>query len=246
MEQKIELGLLAPISDLKAAEVVTVVNYLFGWNLLDWRSICHKIMEETFVHSSQEAAEETPVEHRHRSCIEDFNFYCKLFSEQNEGTLHLKTKEASGYPTLGGYLLSVRKILGKVYPHISFYIDNQFCIKILQKQYYSDGAVLATIISNGMPIYVIEYKPRIPSRIEDIEPCHLSEVLLQAFYLQRCHYHKILHALTDLMDFHLFLFTHSNDKLKLEKYFYYECTITKPEELLKHLSFLCNVIYTTP
>ena len=53
--------------------------------------------------------------------------------------------------------------------------------------------------------FCYEYKPRVPSDPKDVEPWHLSEVVLQAYYLkqqplqQNC---MLLHCLTDLTDFH--------------------------------------------
>lgn len=114
------------------------------------------------------------------------------------------------------------------------------------KTYYADSALVA-IVNGSLPIYVVEYKPRIPADLEDVEPSHLSEVFLQAFYLRKMYKHTILHCLTDLKDFHYFLMTDhpSSKKMKIEKYFSVHCNISNQVELLDHLRFLCNILMCT-
>ena len=155
--------------------------------------------------------ETTPLEE------ETLKTYASLFREQCEGTLYMGSKEASGYPQLADYLLCMRSRLHKLRPEVTLHIDPQYAIQGNGKQFYADGSLLATILHNTRPVYVVEYKPRVPTHLEDREPTHLSELFLQAFYLHKQNSPPILHVLTDLTDFHCFLMKQG----QLMKYFYY-------------------------
>ena len=243
LQQKVEHGILAPSSTLKASEVVTIINYILRWNMTDLNSICEKIIKD--YGGSQEATleiQEATLEIKISQ--EMLEFFTTLFGMQNMHTLDLTTKEASGYSKLGDYLLCVRNTVAEVHPNSSFSIEHQYCIQVQNSSYYPDGALVATILdtstSTRTPIYVIEYKPRVPAELVDIEPNHLSEVMLQAVYLRRVIKSPILHVLTDLNDFHFFLI--SGESLQIDKYFYLKCKLSNREELLKHLKFLCHIM----
>ena len=138
----------------------------------------------------------------------DLSLYTKLFKVMLDKIRNLKTKEASGYGVLTCYLLFISERMQQLYG-LDVKIDVQFPIKGDGKTFFADGAVIQIIVnmnykSSALPIYVIEYKPRVPSKIEDIEPFHLSELFLQANYLGLECTHPILHVLTDLADFHCF------------------------------------------
>ena len=46
-------------------------------------------------------------------------------------------------------------------------------------------------------LLAVEYKPKISCELEDQAPLHLSETLLQTFYLRDRFHHDIVHCLTD-------------------------------------------------
>ena len=87
-------------------------------------------------------------------------------------------------------------------------------------------------------MYVVEYKPRVASDIKDTEPHHLSEVFLQAYYLQRQYCHPIFHVLTDLNDFHCFEIKQG----QILKYHYTKTSLDEPQDLLKHSNSICDFI----
>ena len=91
------------------------------------------------------------------------------------------------------------------------------------------------------PVYVIEYKPRVPSDMKDIEPHHLSELFLQAYYLQQQYHHPILHVLTDLEDFHCF----EMQRGQILTYKYTRSSLADPQDLLKHSNCMCSILNKT-
>lgn len=237
LEQKIQQNGLPPSSKLKAEEVVQVLSYILQWRdgFMDMKKIC-LIINDHLWDPEQETCEI-------KFNAEELQIFPTIFEMIDAGTLYLSTKEASGYPKLGTYLLFVRNGIQKCYPSHQFFVDNQFCIN---HQYYSDGAIVSAIVDSNSPIYVVEYKPRVPADLMDIEPYHLSELFLQAYYLQQSYDHRILHVLTDLNDFHFFLIAtgvnNTTKYVKIEKYFYSKVALHRQEELLEHFKFLSRLI----
>ena len=164
--------LLAPSTERKTSDVVNIVNFIFGWHERDMAALSRKLQTPT-----TPPEETTPLEE------ETLKTYASLFREQREGTLYMGSKEASGYPQLADYLLCMRSRLHKLRPEVTLDIDLQYAIQGKGKQFYADGSLIATLLHNTRPVYVVDYKPRVPTHLEDIEPNHLSELFLQAFYL---------------------------------------------------------------
>ncbi len=97
--------------------------------------------------------------------------------------------------------------------------------------------------STVIPALVTECKPRVSANLASQEPFHITETLIQAFYLRRKHDFPILHCLTDLTEYHFFLIESApGQKLKLSKYFHLSCDLRKETELANLLSFLYDVI----
>jgi hypothetical protein len=63
---------------------------------------------------------------------------------------------------------------------------------------------------------VWEYKPKVSSKLEDVTGWHISETILQAFYLHKKHTYPVLHCLTDLQDFHYFTLNNGAQALELQ------------------------------
>ena len=171
----------------------------------------------------------------------DLKVYTKLFQMRCDKTMNMGTKEASGYGQLTDYLLFISMRMQALY-QIPALIDVQFQIKGVGKTFSADECVIAVMFNDGtpspVPIYVLEYKPRVPAGLKDIEPCHLSELFLQANYLQKSYSHVILHVLTDLEDFHCF----EMKQCRPLKYYYTKCSLAEPEELLKHSNLICSIL----
>lgn len=201
---------LPPSSKLKAEEVVRVLSYILQWRAVDMNSICLLITKDHLRDPEQETREIT---------AEELQFFPAIFEMIDTRTLYLFTKEASGYPQLGAYLLCIQNGIQKCYPSHQFLVDNQFCIN---HQYYSDGAIVsAVILDSYVPIYVVEYKPQVSADLLDVHPSDLSELFLQAYYLRQLYDHLILHVLTDLKDFHFFLIaTGVNNTIFIQKLLY--------------------------
>ena len=239
--QKVKAGLLAPSTTLELTDVLSVYHFIFGLEdsvAFDLRYILKEIMTPT---SSQEDIRDAQEEGKAQPSKAFLILYTTIFTQQNVGTMHLGSK-ASGTPQVGDYMLCVRDIMKHSY---QFMVDHQFPVQT-SITYYADCALVA-LDAGGCPLYVVEYKPKIPAGLEDVEPSHLSEVFLQAFYLRKMYTHNILHCLTDLEDFHYFLMTdnQSSKKLKIERCITVHCNITNEVELLDHLRFVCNLLKCT-
>ena len=118
-------------------------------------------------------------------------------------------------------------------------VDLQFQIKGQGKTFSADGSLIIAAMVDGKVVCVIEYKPRVPSNIMDVDhPYYLSELFLQAYYLQRQNDHPILHVLTDLVDSHCFLMKQG----QILKYQYSEVSLVQPQVLLNHSNYICSVL----
>ena len=92
-------------------------------------------------------------------------------------------------------------------------------------------------------LVVWEYKPRVSSDLQDQTSWHLSETILQAFYLKKKHPYCILHCLTDLEDYHYFFLSDNGPRtLKLDKYVYMQSNLSEKIDVLHHLNFLYHSV----
>lgn len=109
--------------------------------------------------------------------------------------------------------------------------------------YSSDQAVIYVTLAGEQVLLVIEYKPRIPPELSDIEPWHLSETLIQAFYMRSTHRYCVLHCLTDLRDFHYFYIKEDdNTYLALDKYVFVQSDLSDQAQVQAHADFLLTNI----
>lgn len=160
-------------------------------------------------------------------------------------TLDVTVSESSGYTILGNWAMLVRNTVAKKYPQERFLIKPQFCIA---NRYYADEATseaLVAIVTGLQQVLVVwEYKPKVSSDLDDQTPWHLSEVFLQAMYLQKDNIiGTVLHCLTDLKDNHYFLITaNGRKKLQIDKYVYLRANLDSTKQVITHLKFLCHHI----
>ena len=203
--EKVKAGLLAPSTPLKPSDVF---HFIFGWvEPFDMRGIHQIIMKSKSsqedgktqdIKDAQEEGKTQDIEDAKSSQeegkaqdIEDakssqeqgedcLTVYTTIFNLQNVGTLDLGTKEASGSPRLGVFMLCVKSAMERQHPSYRFFVEHQYTVRT-SKTYYADSALVA-IVTGSLPIFVVEYKPRIPAGLENVEPSHLSEAFLQAFY----------------------------------------------------------------
>ena len=138
---------------------------------------------------------------------------------------------------------TLREALDKIHPSGEFMVDHKF--KVLPtKQFATDEAIEAVIgDGNGKVIFALEYKPKVSSDMNDQAPFHISETLLQAFYLTSLFHHDIIHCRTDLQGYHIFLIGKSNCALQSANNFcikvcwYRKCHLTDNGEVAEHISF---------
>ena len=158
--------------------------------------------------------------------------------------VYIGDKEASGRVIVGLFMEILREALDKKHPGREFMVDHEF--KVLPtKRFAIDEAIEAVIgEDNGKVVFALEYKPKVASDLNDQVPFHISEMLLQAFYLTSQFDHDIVHCLTDLEDYHIFLIGKSNRALQraknnfsIKEYWYRKCHLTDSGEVAKHLSF---------
>ena len=96
----------------------------------------------------------------------------------------------------------VRRFLSIKYPAYAFDVDDEY--KILEgKRYAMDDSIEVVEVTGpepkqGKPVFGLEYKPRVSSDLTDITPFHISETLIQAYYLRKKFQYPILHCLSDL------------------------------------------------
>ena len=162
-----------------------------------------------------------------------------LFKACYENTLHLGDKEASGRVILGIFMELVRETLQERHPKQKFDVDLE--LKVLR--FSSDAAII--VASTGLKedvVFSVEYKPRVSAQLEDQRPFHLSELFLQAFYLAPQCEHAVVHCLTDLEDYHMFLVGKNGKKICIKKYWYRKCDLMDSSQTAEHLHFLSENI----
>lgn len=121
------------------------------------------------------------------------------YSEHMQDTLYITTKEASGYGILSNFSQFVCRMLKDQYPPRMFRIDLQFQ---LFENKSGDQAVIQQLTDGNLHVLIVwEYKPKVPSSLSDTTAWHLSETLLQAYYLRKSNSHPVLHCLTDFIIF---------------------------------------------
>ena len=148
-----------------------------------------------------------------------------------EHTLFLGDKEASGhFGSLHGISLQKR------HPNKKYYIDNE--LKVFR--FSSDAALIVSSTVKRMD--VVFYKPYVSAKLQQPSAFYLSELFLQAFYLANQCEHSIVHCLTDLVDYHLFLVAKDGKKLCIQKYWHSECDLKESSQTAEHLRFLSEIM----
>ena len=227
---KVQQHELAPSTPLRDCEVMEVLCHLFGiQRFIEYPKVVDWIQEQSQEYVAGQA-EPSDVQKA------KIDFFTALYSTHRRNTLHVSSKEASGYTMLGNFSNFVCEMLQDKYPTAVFHIDPQFYVSE-RKTYSSDQAVLQIVMGNGRVLVIWEYKPRVPSLLGDVQGWHLSETLLQAYYLRKKHSYPILHCLTDLNDYHYF-FIDGERSLKLEKYVYIQSDLKNQTDVWKHVDFL--------
>ena len=226
-------GVFAPSTKLAAKDAIDLLTYCFG--LPPGRSPLQLYM---FIEGKKQAASVTHTKQVERDTVSP---YSTLFAKQQEGTAYLTVKEASGSAMLADFLLCVWEVMKSLHPKSSFMIDHQYTI--IPAKAIADGALCALMVSDYMPLLIIEYKPKVASTIDDIDVSDLTETMVQALYLRKRFQHPIVHCLTDLKDFHYFVLKDTQQKrLQIEKYVFVSCNGTDVDDLLAHVSFLSETL----
>ena len=128
----------------------------------------------------------------------------KSFKFHYDNTLYLGEKEASGRVLLGLFMKAVCHALKQIHPEKVFWLDHE-CMILPSKKFTNDEAIQAILADDGKKvIFALEYKPKVATELKDQTSFHISETLLQAFYLRKRFDHNIVHCLTDLEDYHFF------------------------------------------
>lgn len=219
---------LAPSTQLKDTEVLEILSHLFGIQAYDYRSLIVWMEEQRQQYVIGQAVS-SDVQQR------ILDLFAAQYSAHFQRTLHIFSKEASGYTMLGNFSEMVCEMLEDKYDTKVFRIDPQYHVSE-GKKYVSDQAVLQLVMGNRQVLVVWEYKPKVAANLIDVTGWHLSETLVQAYYLRKKHY-PILHCLTDLQDFHYF-FIEEGENLKLGKYVYIRSDLTNQTDVWNHINFL--------
>ena len=74
---------------------------------------------------------------------------------------------------LADFLLCVWEVMKKIHTKTSFVIDYQYAI--IPGKAIADGVLCALMVSDHVPLLVIEYKPKVASTIDDIDVSDLRK-----------------------------------------------------------------------
>lgn len=229
---------LPPSTRLTDYEVTKVLGNLLQLRAIDYNSITEHIKTK---HQHWVKKQADPTEEQAR----EVDSFAKTFKRHLDATLYIRSKEASGYAILGIFSEFVREMMHKKYPSLSFKIEPEFRV-CEGKQYASDQCLmqLLTVTEDNKVLVLWEYKPRVPASLDDITGWHLSETLLQAYYMRKKHSYPVLHCLTDLTDFHYFFIEDNRQRtLKIVQYAYLCSELVKPDHVWDHMEFLFQSIH---
>lgn len=232
---------LAPSSKLTGDQVMEVLHGLFQLNPLRYYNYAQVV---NFITSKTLA--QGPNEVRWTDDDGLLGKFTKEYAEHLTGTLHVHLKEASGYAMLGNFAILMRAFMMKHHPNFTFWIDLQFSV-CSGKQYCSDQAIILAAQKveedqRKFSVVVWEYKPRVSGDLMDCQPWHLSETMLQAYYLKKESVRPYLHCLTDLTDFHYFVIEDGKSSfLEILQYDYYRTNLLEEEEVHCHVNFLLKM-----
>ena len=88
------------------------------------------------------------------------------------------------------------------------------------KAFATDEAIVGLAVirqERKKVIFALEYKPNVASELMDQPPFHISEMVLQALYLTTHSDHEIVHCLTDLQDYHIFVIRRAHSHCKVQR-----------------------------
>lgn len=220
---------LAPSTKMTDFEVTEVLANLFQLqDCLEYRSVMSFFESKAsrYEHDPDFSVEDKKLDH-----------FVQTYTHLSKKTLHLNSKEASGYGNLTLFALYVCDMMEEKYPGVKLMIQPQFYV-CGSKQYSTDEALIS--VQSGKEVLAIwEYKPKVAASLIDQTAWHLSETILQAFFLKK---HSVLHCLTDLEDFHYFFLECDPRHCKLIKYVYLKSKLSVKGDVLHHMDFLFHSI----
>lgn len=221
---------LPPSTPLNYESATDVLNAIMGVRCRDMRAICDYLLQKS--QPTEDLSALTFSSELVQNAVQ-------CITEEYKNTKWVGDKEASGNVIRGLFVSMVRIALVTKYPDRVFDIDHEYRI-LPNKKFAIDEAITTLMVSSAV-ILGLEYKPKVASTLHDQQAFHITEVLLQAFYLRKRFHHDIVHCLTDLHDFHYFLIGSDADKeFIIRKYWSMKCNITNITELSHHLNFLCE------
>ena len=229
-----ELAPSTQLEDLQVMEIIRNIFHLEG--IYDYRGILAYLTSKRQDHVKEQA------EPSHIQEVEISSFTVSI-SEHRCMTLGFTSKEASGYAMLSNFSLFVCKLMGVKYPSLNFCIEPQFIVCDGKKNSSDQTLVQLLMGSTHMRVLVVwEYKPRVACDIYDVPAWHLSETLLQAYYMRRNHCYPVLHCLTDLNDYHYFFIEDGPTDITLSKYVYMHSDLSVPKDAFDHINFLLQSV----
>lgn len=208
-----------------------MLNAILGLKCHDMRRICESLTKLTAASSLPPSLPE----------LSTLTIPSQALNSVYSNTIDIGTKEASGRPLLALFMDTLRNALQLKYSHVQLLVDHEY--KILEaKRYACDVAVIIAGIKREV-LFAVEYKPGVPTDFKDITPWHLSETLLQAYYMRDKFQYDIVHCLTDMSDYHYFLVGSSDEKkFVIKKHWYKPLNLTDEAAFMEHLNFVCNII----
>lgn len=226
---------LPPSTPLNYEDATEVLNAILGVHCRDMRAICDYLLRMMSPPTNSLVPFSSELLLNTLQCIkEEYNI-----------TKWIGDKEASGNVIRGLFVTMVRIALVSKYPDKVFDIDHEYRI-LPNKKFAMDEAITALMMTTAV-IFGLEYKAKVSSTLHDQPAFHISETLLQAFYLRKRFSHDIVHCLTDLHDFHYFLIGSDPGKAFIvRKYWFMKCNITDISELSHNLNFLCENLCVEP
>ena len=135
--------------------------------------------------------------------------------------LHLSL---SLYLYVAQFMEAVRHTLHQKHPALDVKVDHE--VRVLRFASEVALVIVACTRQKGLDVlFSLEYKPKVAQDLGDQHACNISEMFLQAFYVETQVEHDVLHCLTDLNDYHLFLMGKKDGKFCIKAYWYRACNL---------------------
>ena len=133
-------------------------------------------------------------------------------------------KESDGYPVVCTLIICIASELKLQYPDCDFCYTTQCVVPENKKPGQNpstDAAVLLKkTLTDLVPFIVVEYKSRSNAILQQVDPCHLMELIVQVYYVMLYYNIKsVIGCLTDLSSWHAFKFTmNEGGKIRTKAY----------------------------